>query len=278
VGYERRFNDALKIKQRERFVAYMQEEQPVKPANILNIVATNQGRFPLTPTTPKARPLSPAQVKELSVQGHAIVDARSTATFGAGHIAGSYNVQMSSSEFEQRVGWVVPDSTPIILVTDNDADAQKCIYNMAFIALDQFVTGYLDDGIDGWMAAGYPVETIPQMDVHTLHHKLSINGLQVLDVRESDEWDDGHIEGAHFMSYTSLAQQLDIPPQIDQLTVTTDQNIAVTCATGKRSSTAISLMRRHGYKHLYNVTGGMEAWEKAGFKMVDAAGNVCNNG
>lgn len=256
----------------------MQEEQPLKPANILNIVATNQGRFPLTPTTPKAKPLSPAGVKELMEQGHAVVDARSSATFGAGHIAGSYNVQMSSSEFEQRVGWVVPDNTPIILVTDKDDDAQKCIYNMAFIALDQFVTGYLDGGIDGWMAAGYPIETIPQIDVHTLHHKLSINGLQVLDVRESDEWDDGHIEGAHAMPYTSMAQQLDIPPQLDKLDIPLDQAVAVTCETGKRSSTAISLMRRHGYKHLYNVTGGMEAWENAGFKMVDAAGNVCNNG
>jgi hydroxyacylglutathione hydrolase len=254
----------------------MQDEQPLKPANILNIVATNQGKRPLTPTIPKAKPLSPAKVKELMAEGHAVVDARPSATYGAGHIAGSYNVQMSSSEFEQRVGWVVPDNTPIILVTDEDADAQKCLYNMAFIALDQHVTGFLEGGIDGWMDVGYPVETVPQLDVHTLHYKLSSNGLQVLDVREDDEWDEGHIEGAHFMPYTSMAQQLDIPPQIDKLAITTDQSIAVTCATGKRSSTAISLLKRHGYKHLYNVTGGMEAWEKAGFKMLDAAGNVCN--
>ena len=256
----------------------MQDEQPVKPANILNIVATNQGRSPLTPTIPKAKPLAPAKVKELMAAGHAVVDARTSATYGAGHIAGSYNVQMSSTEFEQRVGWVVPDNTPIILVTDEDADAQKCIYNMTFIGLDQFVTGYLEGGINGWMEAGYPVETTPQMDVHTLHHKLSVNGLQVLDVREDDEWDEGHIEGAHFMPYTSMAQQLDIPPQIDKLAITLEQSIAVTCATGKRSSTAISLLKRHGYKHLYNVTGGIEAWEKAGFKMLDAAGNVCNVG
>ena len=254
----------------------MQDEQPLKPANILNIVATNQGKRPLTPTKPVAKPLSPAKVKELMVAGHAVVDARSSATFGAGHIAGSYNVQMSSDEFEQRVGWVVPDDTPIILVTDSDEDAQTCIFNMAFIALDQFVTGYLDGGIDGWMAAGYPIQTIQQMDVHTLHHTLSTNGLQVLDVREDDEWDEGHIEGAHFMPYTSMAPQLNIPAQIDKLDIPLDKSIAVTCATGKRSSTAISLMRRHGYKHLYNVTGGMAAWEDAGFKMVDAAGNVCN--
>ncbi|MCB9420111.1 MAG: hypothetical protein H6667_09915 [Ardenticatenaceae bacterium] len=254
----------------------MQDEQPVKPANILNIVATNQGKRPLTLTKPVAKPLSPARIKELMAAGHAVVDARSSATYGAGHIAGAYNVQMDSTEFEQRVGWVVPDNTPIILVTDSDADAQKCIYNMAFIALDQLVTGFLDGGIDAWMAAGYPIETVPQIDVHTLRNRLLANGLQVLDVRENDEWDEGHIEGAHFMPYTSLAQQLDIPPQIDKLAITPDQSIAVTCATGKRSSTAISLLKQNGYKYLYNVTGGMEAWENAGFKMIDGDGNVCS--
>ena len=254
----------------------MQDEQPLKPANILNIVATNQGIRPLTSEMPKAKPLSPEQVSELIAAGHVVVDSRSSAEFGAGHIPGSYNVQMSSSEFEQRVGWVTPDESSIILVTNDAAEAQKCIYNMAFIALDKQVSGYLHGGMDAWMGAGKTIQTTPQMDVHTLKRKLSENGLQVLDVREDDEWDEGHIQGAHWMSYTSLAPQLDIPAQIDNLAVGLDQQLAVTCATGKRSSTAVSMLLRHGYKHLYNVTGGMEAWEKAGFEMLDGTGNVCN--
>ena len=254
----------------------MQDDQPLKPANILNIVATNQGIRPLTATIPKAKPLSPARIKELAAEGHVIVDTRSSAEFGAGHISGAYNVQMSSSEFEQRVGWVVEDDTPIILVTKSDAEAQQCIYNMAFIGLDQSVAGYLDGGIDGWMNAGEAVQTVPQIDVHTLKYTLSVNGLQVLDVRDSEEWDEGHIKGAHLMTYTSMARQLNIPGQIDTLTLNREQSIAVTCATGKRSSTAISMLLQNGYKHLYNVTGGMEAWEKAGFPMLDGAGNLCN--
>jgi hydroxyacylglutathione hydrolase len=254
----------------------MQDDQPVKPANILNIVATNQGKRPLTPTTPKAKPLSPAKVVTLMKEGHVVVDARSSASYGAGHIPGAINVQMSSSEFEQRVGWVVEDETPIILVTDSEPDAQKCVYNMAFIAMDSFVAGFLDGGMEAWMDDGRAVQTVGQMDVHTLQHKLSVNGLQVLDVREEDEWDEGHIEGAHFMRYTNMVRQLDVPGRIHELPLAKDQEIAVTCATGKRSSTAISLMLREGYKKLFNVTGGMEAWENAGFKMLDAEGQVCN--
>jgi rhodanese-related sulfurtransferase len=76
------------------------------------------------------------------------------------------------------------------------------------------------------------------------------------------------------MRYTSMVRQLDIPAQIHKLPLTKDQEIAVTCATGKRSSTAISMMLREGYKNLYNVTGGMEAWENAGFDMIDHEGCV----
>lgn len=248
----------------------------MKPANILNIVATNQGKLPLTAEIPVAKALSPQQIEDLMEEGHVLVDARSSAEFGAGHIPGAYNVQMASSEFEQRIGWVTPDNSTIILVTDSTEDAQLCIYNMAFIALDSNVAGFLDGGMDSWMGAGKPVKTLPQIDVHSLQNQLSTNDLRVLDVREEDEWDEGHIDDATFMAYTSLVPQLDNPAKIDELPWSLDQKIAVTCATGKRSSTAISIMHRHGYKQLYNVTGGMVAWEKAGFKMIDAAGNVCN--
>ncbi|MCH1571812.1 MAG: rhodanese-like domain-containing protein, partial [Longimicrobiales bacterium] len=105
VGYERRFNDALRIEDRERFTAYMDEDQPIKPANILNIVAINQGRRELTRGVPKVNALSPADVEAMIGDGHHLIDTRSSAAWGGGHIAGSINVQMSSSEFEQRVGW-----------------------------------------------------------------------------------------------------------------------------------------------------------------------------
>ncbi|WP_420644306.1 rhodanese-like domain-containing protein [Candidatus Leptofilum sp.] len=254
----------------------MQDDQPLKPANILNIVATNQGKLPLTKQIPKAKPLTAVQVAELMEKGHVVVDGRTSGQFGAGHIPGAINVQLESSEFEQRVGWMTPDDAPLILLMNSDEEAQEAIYKMAFIALDGRVDGFLAGGIEAWMEAGQHIETVPQMDVHTLHHKLSVNGLQVLDVRDSEEWDEGHIEKAHFLPYTRLVPQLTSPAQLDTLPLTKEQAVAITCATGKRSSTAISIMKREGFKHLYNVTGGMEAWEHAGFPMLDAEGKVCN--
>ncbi len=253
----------------------MQDAQPLKPANILNIVATNQGKRPLTKHYPKATSLSAEQVNNHITEGHVIIDTRSSAEFGSGHIPGAINIQLASDEFEQRVGWMTPDNAKIILVTEKDADAQTAVHKMAFIALDSQVTGYLQGGMTAWMKAGKSLTIIPQMDVHTLHHHLSTNGLQVVDVRDSEEWEEGHIEKAHFLPYTRMVQQLDNPAQLDKLPQDKAQSIAVTCATGKRSSTAISIMLQEGFSSLYNVTGGMEAWKSAKLPTLDGEGNLC---
>jgi hydroxyacylglutathione hydrolase len=83
-----------------------------------------------------------------------------------------------------------------------------------------------------------------------------------LDVREDDEYDEGHIEVAKNLSFKR------IPTQLDSLGLNKEKPLAITCATGKRSSTAASLLLRQGFKELYNVTGGMTAWESAGFDTV----------
>jgi hydroxyacylglutathione hydrolase len=253
----------------------MGDEQPIKPANILNIVATNQGRRDVTRSRPVARGLPPERVRELVAGGHYLVDTRSSAAYGRGHIPGSLNVHLSSAEFEQRVGWVVPDDSPIILLCERDEDAQRAIYNMAFIGLDSLVTGFVQGGLPAWAEAGLAVDSVPQMDVATLAERLAENGMRVLDVREQDEWDDGHIDGCVLMPYTHLAPQLGTPPRFGELGLAKDASIAVVCHSGNRSSTAIGLMRREGYTTLCNVTGGMRAWKHARLPMVDGAGRAC---
>jgi hydroxyacylglutathione hydrolase len=240
----------------------MQDDQPVKPANIANIVATNQGKLPLTMKKPVASRLTVQQVLDFMAEGHIIVDTRSSPDFGSGHIPGAYHAHLSSPEFEQRVGWITPLDVPIILVANSDEQAQRAIYNMAFIALDGRVTGYLDGGMEAWMSAGHEMATLPQIDVFSLHDTLSSNGLQVLDVREDDEYEEGHIEVARNLSFKL------IPTRLETLDLDRTKPLALTCATGKRSSSAASLLLREGFKDLYNVTGGMEAWNSADFDVV----------
>lgn len=248
----------------------MNQEQPLRPANIANIVAINQGKRPLTMETPVAEALSPQAANQLIEDGCLVIDCRSSAAFGAGHIPGSYNMQLSSSEFEQRVGWVTPLDQPIILVSSTSEEAQRAIYLLAFLGLDQRVKGFVEGGIAAWAEAGLPVSRLEQMSVQTLYQKLQLNGHQVLDVRETSEWDDGHVQNAHYMNFKVIRNH------IGDLTLTPDDHIAVVCGTGKRSSTAGSILLMNGYEHIYNVTGGMTAWREAGYPMINAEGLVCN--
>ena len=254
----------------------MTSAQPLKPANILNIVATNQGKKPLTMETPVAKGLNVAEAKDLMADGRIVIDCRESSVYGGGHVPDAINVQLSGSEFEQRVGWVTPDDSRYVLLCEKDEDAQKAIHKMAFIGLDTQVDGFIKGGIKAWMATGEQLRTVGQMDVHSLNHRLNTNGLQVVDVRSDDEWGDGHIAVAHHMTYTAMVPQMTAPAQIGNLDIPKDTSIGVVCATGQRSSTAISLMMRHGWHKVYNVTGGMTAWEDAGFEMVNGEGVVCN--
>ncbi len=245
----------------------MNANQPIRPANVENIVAINQGRRPLTMDPPRARPLSPDEFAELADDGRLVIDARSAAAFGSGHVPGAMSILQSSPEFEQRVGWVTPPDVPFLLVTD-DAEATECaLHAMAFLGLDSRVEGVLAGGMRSWLRAGRPQETLPQMSVHELAAVLSNGGaMQVLDVRETSEWDAGHVDGAHYMNYKFLADR------IDELELSIDSRVSVLCAVGARSSTACSILLRNGFRRIRNVTGGMGAWAAAGLPMVDAAG------
>jgi hydroxyacylglutathione hydrolase len=47
-----------------------------------------------------------------------------------------------------------------------------------------------------------------------------------------------------------------------------DRPVAAICGSGYRSSVSVSLLQRHGFRHVVNVLGGMSAWNKAGLGTV----------
>lgn len=267
IGYEFRNNPALKFKDRAAFVRFMNADQPVRPANIIDIVGINQGLRPLTMEEPRAAALDPSAFADAQDRGAIVIDSRPSAAFGAAHIAGSLNVHLTSPEFEQRVGWVTPIDVPLLLVVGSDDLMPRAMHALAFVGLDRRVHGFLRGGIEAWRDAGRPTAAVDQATVEELRRRLATaDAPRVLDVREAVEWNAGHIEGAHLQSYRQLEQR------IGDLPFARDEPIAVVCHSGSRSSTAASMLRRHGFTRVSNVAGGMVAWQGAGFPMVDAAG------
>jgi hydroxyacylglutathione hydrolase len=235
----------------------MVEKQPSRPANMRNIVAINQGLRPLTWEPPGCPRLLPEAAEEYLREGGTILDTRSPADFGQGHIAGAVNVQLSSAEFEQRVGWILAEDTGMVLVADDLEAARAAAFKLAFVGLDQRVRGVVS--LKAWRAAGLPVVRLEQISIEELRQGVESGSLRVLDVRESSEWAEGHIASAHHMSFKQL------PQRMRELPFRPEERIAVICATGMRSSTACSILLPGGFARVLNVEGGMAAWKKAGF-------------
>ena len=79
----------------------------------------------------------------------------------------------------------------------------------------------------------------------------------VLDVRTPAEKAEGEIPGAHIINLMDNA----FPEQIDELDKTKDY--LVFCRSGGRSVTACKFMASKGFGSLYNLVGGIQAWNKS---------------
>lgn len=77
----------------------------------------------------------------------------------------------------------------------------------------------------------------------------------LLDVREPDEWQRGHVAGAQHIPLG------DVPARIDE--IDRDATLYVICHAGGRSQRVAQYLARNGFEPA-NVTGGMLAWAQAG--------------
>jgi rhodanese-related sulfurtransferase len=102
-----------------------------------------------------------------------------------------------------------------------------------------------------------------QIDIKTLKEKHDHSEKTMLiDVREQDEWDAGHIPGAHHMPKGVLLEQIQsLVPQKDTI-------IYLQCKSGGRSQQAACLLLTQGYTQVFNVVGGITAWASAGYPIV----------
>lgn len=92
------------------------------------------------------------------------------------------------------------------------------------------------------------------IDNKAFAEKMKDEQVIVLDVRTPDEFSQGHIPGAQLMDYLS--------PDFSTRIASLDKNktYLVYCAAGSRSAKASDIMTRNGFKNIYNLKGGYNAW------------------
>ncbi len=86
----------------------------------------------------------------------------------------------------------------------------------------------------------------------------TIEGAQWIDVREADEWQEGHIPGAVHIPRGFLESR------IEQVAPDHDRPIVVYCAGGARSAFAAKSLGALGYSDVVSLTGGFTDWKRNG--------------
>ena len=88
--------------------------------------------------------------------------------------------------------------------------------------------------------------------------------MQVIDVRQPGEWEQGHIAQATLKPLPKLTAE-------SWTGLDREQPVAVHCKSGYRSSIATSLLKREGFTQVMNVIGGFDAWVACGFPVAKQA-------
>jgi rhodanese-related sulfurtransferase len=254
IGFERRHNEILAIDDESTFVETVTANLPPQPPNFERVVAMNRG--PLVTTGPQLLPLAPLQVERAWAEGALLVDVRTPYQFDDAHVPGAVCIPIVEAGFGTKLAWVADHDQDIVLIGRDDLDAAHAAGLAAAIGLRN-IGGYLHGGMTAWRIEDKEVESIERIDVDGLHERR--DELQILDVREQNEWDDVHIPGSIHLPYHDIHE---VPAELDA-----DRPVAVICASGRRSVVAASLLQRFGRKDVIHVVeGGVGTWAQKGYE------------
>lgn len=107
------------------------------------------------------------------------------------------------------------------------------------------------------MATKDPREPFTRITIQEAKTKIDSGKVQIIDVRTPAEYAGGHVPGALNIPHMSIiARKNELAP---------DRELVFICQLGQRSALACEFAAASGFKDLFNIEGGTEAWVKAGY-------------
>ncbi len=250
IGFERRHNRALGFASEAEFVENAVATIGSKPPNVEHIVALNRG--PLVETIGAPTRMTPHGFEAAIAEGALAVDSRTNEQFDEAHIPGSLSASAYDTGFATKVAEMVPVDAELLVVAASDGNELAAAELLAAVGLG--VRGFLGGGMTAWRAEDRPVARIEAIDLDELARRLDGDGgPQVVDVRGTAEFEQGHVPGSVHIPFAELRQRLDELPR--------DRPVATICKAGKRSGLAASILQREGFDDVIHVArGNAAAW------------------
>ena len=253
IGAQRRYNYALQPMSRERFIEIVTADQPDAPAYFtFDAVLNTQERPTLEHALERElRPLPLSEAVALIDTGAQALDTREPLRFEGGHLRGALNVSLGGT-YATWCGTLLDPGRPIVLVSEPGTETEAAV-RLGRIGFDN-IAGYLEGGMEQLDGAPELIERTERITAGNMAQQLASDAPPlVVDVRTADEWGGASIEGSVNVPLSRLADEL--------ASLERDRPTVVYCASGYRSAIAASVLQRSGFTRVFDLVGGLPAWE-----------------
>ena len=232
IGRERESNEALEFHDAQEFVLVSASVSAPRPPTTERVVGLNRGAW-------LARPEDPG---ELEAAGEAtVLDVRPFEAHAAGHIRGAISVPVSATSFGTKAGFVLTAGERIVLHASTRDEALQA-------ARALWAVGILE--LDGYLLRPLATETLATVGAAELKELVDSAQVQVVDVREASERDEGYLPGTTNIPYRLMRK-------IGCGALQRDQPVITVCESGARATIAASLLQREGFDVRPVAAGGI---------------------
>jgi rhodanese-related sulfurtransferase len=234
IGFERRFNQKLRVTDEDEFVAEA-IKTGVRPPNMDRIVELNRGPFLGAP-----KPL-----QQLNGGGSgAVLDVRSAEQFAAGHARGALNVPVDGGNFPTKAAFVLPADEHVVIHAAAAGEAERAATGLRAVGIFD-LAGYL---------VGPPgEERTAAVELDELRRLVEDGAVEVLDVREPHERDEGYIPGSRNIPYRLVREWAD--------DLQGGKPVVTICSSGPRAGVAASVLTASGVDARPVLHGGVPDWD-----------------
>lgn len=107
-------------------------------------------------------------------------------------------------------------------------------------------------------------DQVVHLDVVTFSKMLNEKDIQLIDVRTSTEYVNGHVKDAKLIDYKAGDFKSKAFEGLDS-----EKPVLLYCASGRRSARAAKMYVDAGFKKVYNLVGGFRAWKAENLKTIE---------
>ena len=257
IGAERATNPLLQVDGEDAFVDALLDTLGTFPEYFLRLGEINKRGPAVLREQPRLTPLSADSVEELTADGAQVIDARQPADFAAGHIPGALSIPFRPV-FATWLGWLATPDRPVVIVRGPEQDPADIATAAAKVGFDT-LAGELDSGYPAWTREHAGADAVRLIGSGQMMDRLQA-GAAVLDIRQTGEYDAGHVPGAVNIELGHLASNLAEAPE---------GPVIVMCGHGERAMGGASILAASGRTGIAVFNGGPADWAAAAGRAVE---------